>query len=83
MLLQASKLYTSIVFEAFQSEYERSMAACTTSLEGNNEYVVAVGVLMKIVSLRRSTKLLVILQTKQAHATVGSSIESEYCVLML
>ena len=43
MLLQASKLYTSIVFEAFQSEYERSMAACTTPLEGNNEYVVAVG----------------------------------------
>jgi len=43
ILLQASKLYTSIVFEAFQSEYERSMAACTTPLEGNNEYVVAVG----------------------------------------
>jgi zinc finger SWIM domain-containing protein 3 len=43
MLLQASKLYTPIVFEAFQSEYERSMAACTTPLEGKNEYVVAVG----------------------------------------
>jgi zinc finger SWIM domain-containing protein 3 len=43
MLLQASKLYTLIVFEAFQSEYERSMETCTTPLEGKNEYVVAVG----------------------------------------
>jgi len=43
MLIQASKLYTPTIFEAFQSEYERSMAACTTPLEGNNEYVVAVG----------------------------------------
>jgi hypothetical protein len=30
MLLQASKLYTPIIFEAFQSQYERSITACTS-----------------------------------------------------
>jgi zinc finger SWIM domain-containing protein 3 len=43
MLLQASKLYTPTIFEAFQGEYESSMVACTTSLEGNNEYLVTIG----------------------------------------
>jgi len=43
MLIQASKLYTPTIFEAFQSEYERSMAAYTTTLEGKNEYFVAIG----------------------------------------
>jgi hypothetical protein len=39
MLLQTSKLYTPTIFEAFQIEYERSMATCTTTLEGNNTYL--------------------------------------------
>ena len=43
MLLIVSKLYTPAIFEAFQGEYERSMAACTTALEGNNEYLVLTG----------------------------------------
>jgi len=43
MLIQASKLYTAIIFEAFQGEYERSMVACTTALDGNNCYLVAIG----------------------------------------
>jgi zinc finger SWIM domain-containing protein 3 len=34
MLIQATKLYTPTIFEVFQSEYERSMAAYTTALEG-------------------------------------------------
>ncbi|XP_044319359.1 protein FAR1-RELATED SEQUENCE 5-like [Triticum aestivum] len=42
MLLQASKLYTPTIFEAFQAEYERSMAACTRALDGNNTYSVAI-----------------------------------------
>ncbi|XP_066346684.1 protein FAR1-RELATED SEQUENCE 5-like isoform X4 [Miscanthus floridulus] len=42
MLLQVSKLYTPIIFKAFQGEYERSMAACTTALEGNSEYLVSI-----------------------------------------
>jgi hypothetical protein len=42
MLLQTSKLYTPTIFEAFQIEHERSMATCTTTLEGNNTYVAAV-----------------------------------------
>ena len=31
---------TSIVFEAFESEYERFLAACTKALDGTNEYLV-------------------------------------------
>jgi zinc finger SWIM domain-containing protein 3 len=42
MLLQVSKMYTPVIFEAFQGEHERSMAACTTALEGNNEYLVSI-----------------------------------------
>jgi zinc finger SWIM domain-containing protein 3 len=42
MLLQVSKLYTPVIFEAFQGKYERSMAACTLALEGNNEYFVSI-----------------------------------------
>lgn len=41
MLLQVSKLYTPIIFEAFQSEYERSIASRIEVL-GNNEYLVAI-----------------------------------------
>lgn len=40
MLVQASKLYTPIIFEAFQGQYERSLAACTKALDGRNEYLV-------------------------------------------
>jgi hypothetical protein len=40
MLLQASKLYTPIIFETFQEEYERSLAVCTKALNGTHEYLV-------------------------------------------
>jgi zinc finger SWIM domain-containing protein 3 len=40
MLVQASKLYTPGIFEAFQGEYERSLSACTKQLDGCNEYLV-------------------------------------------
>nr|ABF95222.1 transposon protein, putative, unclassified [Oryza sativa Japonica Group] len=43
MLLQASKVYTPIIFEAFKGEYERSMAACTKALDGDNEFLVSIG----------------------------------------
>lgn len=43
ILLQASKLYTPIIFEAFQAEYERFMAACAEVLDGDNKYLVAIG----------------------------------------
>jgi hypothetical protein len=33
MLIQASKIYTPINFEAFQCKFERSMAAYTITLE--------------------------------------------------
>jgi zinc finger SWIM domain-containing protein 3 len=61
MLIQGSKLYTPVIFEAFQGEYERSMAAYTTALEGNHEILCQLRVLMELVHRRRSIKLLVIL----------------------
>ena len=42
MLVEASKVYTSIIFEAFQGEYERSTAACCRVLDGNNRFAVAI-----------------------------------------
>jgi len=42
MLLQASEVYTPVIFEAFQSEYERSMAACSRLLD-ENKYAIAIG----------------------------------------
>jgi hypothetical protein len=33
ILLQASKMYTPVIFEAFQAEYEPSTAACAKSIE--------------------------------------------------
>jgi zinc finger SWIM domain-containing protein 3 len=43
MLVEASKVYTRVIFEAFQGEYERSMGACAKALDGNNIYVVSIG----------------------------------------
>ena len=45
ILVQASQVYTPIFFEAFQSEYERSMVACARVLEGDNKYAIAIGCL--------------------------------------
>ena len=42
MLVQASKLYTPPIFEAFQAQYERSMAACARKLKENSTYAVAI-----------------------------------------
>jgi zinc finger SWIM domain-containing protein 3 len=46
MLVQASEVYTPAIFEAFQGEYERSMAACARVLDGKHKYAVAVGNLL-------------------------------------
>jgi zinc finger SWIM domain-containing protein 3 len=43
MLVQVSKLYTPIIFEFFQKEYQRSMAACAEALDGQYEYMVKIG----------------------------------------
>ena len=43
MLQQVSNLYTPAIFEAFQTEYGRSMAASAHILPGDNEYMVKIG----------------------------------------
>jgi len=42
-LVQASEVYTPVTFEAFQSEYEQSLAACSKLLDGDNIYGVSIG----------------------------------------
>jgi hypothetical protein len=42
MLIQASNMYTACIFEAFQAEYERSLAAYARLMETSNEYTVGV-----------------------------------------
>jgi len=58
MLLQASKLYTPAIFEAFQSQYEMSMTACAKVLDGNNEYLVAAGSLGEDLVLGKEYKVI-------------------------
>jgi hypothetical protein len=57
-LLQACKLYTTIIFEVFQGQYERSMAACTKVLEGNHEYLIATGSLGEDLVLEEEYKVI-------------------------
>ena len=46
MLVQANEVYTPIIFEAFQSEYERFMVVCARALDGEHKYAIAVGNLL-------------------------------------
>ena len=43
MSQRVNNLYTPTIFEAFQTEYGRAMAACTHMLPGDNEYMVKIG----------------------------------------
>ncbi|KAG2595711.1 hypothetical protein PVAP13_5KG097309, partial [Panicum virgatum] len=57
MLIQSSNLYTPIIFEAFQGEYERSLVACSTALDGNNCYLVAIGSLEENFTFEKEYKV--------------------------
>ena len=76
MLIQASKLYTPIIFDVFQGEYERSMVACTTTLEGNNCYLVAIGSLDENCTFEKEYKVF-------GEPLEQTSTCSKYCVAML
>ena len=43
ILIQASMIYTPSIFEVFQAEYEKYLAAYTVSSNGSNEFVIAIG----------------------------------------
>jgi zinc finger SWIM domain-containing protein 3 len=43
ILIQTGMIYTPPIFEAFQAEYEKYLAAYTTSSNASNEFVVAIG----------------------------------------
>jgi hypothetical protein len=42
MLIQASNMYNTHIFEAFQTEHERSLVAYARPMETPNEYIVGV-----------------------------------------
>ena len=43
ILIQASTIYTPTLFEVFQAEYEKSLAAYIVSSNGTNEFIIAIG----------------------------------------
>lgn len=43
IFMQTRTMYTPVIFEAFQHQYEISMTACTIVLDKNNGYLVATG----------------------------------------
>ncbi|KAJ1276078.1 hypothetical protein BS78_05G186600 [Paspalum vaginatum] len=43
ILIQASTIYTPALFEVFQGEYEKSLAAYVVGSNGTNEFVIAIG----------------------------------------
>jgi hypothetical protein len=47
ILLQTSKIYTPSVFEQFQNEFEKSMAAYIKALEQQNEFTIAIDTMQK------------------------------------
>lgn len=42
ILMQASLIYTPSIFEAFQKEYEKYLAAYTVDSNGSNEFIIAI-----------------------------------------
>ena len=83
MLVLASKEYTPVIFEAFQSEYERSMAACTRSLDGHNKFAVAIGSLHGDLKFEEERIVIGDPLTQKFHVVVECSIGREYCVDMV
>ena len=58
------------------------MVACTTTLEGTNEYLVAIGSLDENFTLKEY-KVTGDPLEQTSNAAMGSSVESEYYVAML
>jgi zinc finger SWIM domain-containing protein 3 len=83
MLIQASKLYTPVIFEAFQGEYERSMVACTSTLDGNNSYLVAISSLDENFTFEKEYKVFGDPLEQTSTCSCGYSVELVYCVSML
>ena len=82
MLLQADKLYTAPIFEAFQAEYERSMAAFVREQDGNNIYAIAIVRSDGDFSSEKSAKQLLILWRKQLYVAMSSLKGQGCCVPM-
>jgi len=81
MLVQASEVYTIVIFKAFQGQYERFMDAWSRALD-ENKYTITVGNFMVIWVLRKSALWLVILWTKH-RVVVKCSIGHKYYMYMV
>ena len=59
MLLQASMIYTPAIFEVFQAEYEKHLAAYTVGSNGTNEFVITIGALRGTLTVEEERKVIV------------------------
>jgi hypothetical protein len=70
ILVQASKIYTPCIFEHFQNEYERSMAAYIKSVE-HGEFIVAIGGPSEGLILEEECKVLANFSKQEAFCRCG------------
>jgi hypothetical protein len=57
--VQTSKIYTPAIFEAFQAEYEKSLAAYIIDLNRSTEFFIAIGALMESSTLEEERTVIV------------------------
>ena len=58
MLVQASQVYTPVIFECFQKEYERSIAACTKQLNVEYEFAVTISTPFEAPTFEKECKVI-------------------------
>ena len=58
MLVQASQVYTPIIFECFQKEYERSIAACTKQLNVEYEFAATISTPFEAPTFEEESKVI-------------------------
>jgi hypothetical protein len=59
ILVQTSKIYTPAIFEVFQAEYEKSLAAYIIDSNRSNEFSIAIGALVESSTLEEERTVIV------------------------
>jgi zinc finger SWIM domain-containing protein 3 len=59
ILVQTSKIYTSVIFEAFQAEYEKSLAVYIIDSNRSTEFSIAIGALVESSTLEEERTVIV------------------------
>jgi zinc finger SWIM domain-containing protein 3 len=59
ILIQTSKIYTPVILEAFQAEYEKSLAAYIIDSNRSTEFSIAIGALGELSTLEEERTVIV------------------------